>query len=69
VYHALNLIWGIFPILISDHPDTFEQITSVAENTLKQRSLIASGDRILVLGGIPAHQPGGTNFIKIHTVL
>jgi len=69
VYHVLNLIWGIFPILINDHPDTFEQIITVAENTLTRRSLIASGDRILVLGGIPAHQPGGTNFIKIHTVL
>lgn len=69
VYHALNLLWGVNPILISDHPDTFEQIVTIAERTLKQRSLISPGDRILVLGGIPAHRPGGTNFIKIHSVL
>jgi len=69
VYHGLNLLWGVNPILINDHPDTFEQIVTLAERTLKERLLISPGERILVLGGIPAHHPGGTNFIKIHRIL
>ena len=68
VYHALNMLWGVIPILISDHPDTFEQFIRLAESTLSQRKITRPGDTILILGGIPSHVPGGTNFIKIHKV-
>ncbi len=68
VYHALNLLWGIRPILIEDHPDTFEEMASMAEKNLSVRNLAKPGDKILLLGGIPAHEAGGTNFIKVHTL-
>lgn len=68
VYHALNLLWGIRPILIEDHPDSFEEMVSVTEQNLRTRNLITPGDKIILLGGVPAHKPGGTNFIKIHTI-
>jgi pyruvate kinase len=68
VFHALNLLWGIKPILIDDHPDTFEEMVSIAEKNLLAGNLAKSGDKVLVIGGIPAHATGGTNFIKIHTV-
>jgi pyruvate kinase len=68
VYHALNLLWGIKPLLVRDQADTFEGLVEVAEATLRQRQLVASGDKIVVLGGIPARQARGTNFVKIHTV-
>lgn len=69
VYHALNLLWGIRPILIEEHPDTFEEMVSVSVQNLIERNLITRGDKIILLGGIPAHKPGGTNFIKIHTIV
>jgi len=68
VYHALNLLWGLSPQLIADHPDTFEEMVAVAEKNLLERNLAARGDKILLLGGIPAHASGGTNFIKVHTI-
>ena len=68
VYHALNLLWGIRPILIQEHPDTFEEMVAVTEMNLQIRNLVNSGDKIVLLGGIPAHRPGGTNFVKIHTI-
>ncbi|MDP1624055.1 MAG: pyruvate kinase [Bacteroidales bacterium] len=68
VYHALNLIWGIIPVLITDHPDTFNEMVEVAERNLVQRNLARSGDKMLLLGGIPAHKSGGTNFIKVHMI-
>jgi pyruvate kinase len=68
VYHGLNLLWGIRPILIDDHPDTFEEMAVISENILLSRNLAVSGDLVLLLGGIPAHTPGGTNFIKVHSV-
>jgi pyruvate kinase len=66
VYHGLNLLWGVNPILINDHPDTVEEMVLVAEKVLTERHLAKSGDQILLIGGIPAHQAGGTNFIKVH---
>jgi len=68
VYHALNLLWGIHPLLIHEHPDTFEEMVGLCESTLTERQMINRGDKMIVLGGIPGHQAGGTNFIKIHTV-
>ena len=68
VYHALNLLWGIRPIFIEDHPNTFEEMVIMAEQNLLARNLAATGDKILLIGGIPAHEAGGTNFIKIHTI-
>lgn len=68
VYHALNLVWGLKPLLTPNSADSFESLVELAENTLRQRELAVSGDVILVLGGVPARQARGTNFIKIHTV-
>lgn len=67
-YHALNLFWGLNPLLIPEAPDSFEGLVELAEKTLRQRSLVESGDNILVLGGVPAGVRHGSNFIKIHTI-
>ena len=66
VYHALNLIWGIRPVLVSTTPETFEDLVEQAESILRERQLIGTGDKILVLGGIPSGQARGGNFVKIH---
>ena len=68
VFHTLNLLWGIKPLLIHEHPDSFEELVMLAESTLLTRHFAKKGDKILFLGGVPAHQAGGTNFIKIHTL-
>lgn len=68
VYHALNLCWGVKPILINDHPDTFEEMTAMIEKNLISRNLASPGDRFVIIGGIPAHLKGGTNFLNIHRV-
>jgi pyruvate kinase len=68
VYHGLNLLWGVKPLLVQRQPETFEGLIELADSTLRQRNLVGSGDKILVLGGVPTKQPRGTNFIKIHTV-
>lgn len=67
-YHALNLFWGIKPLFVTDVPETFEGLVEQAESTLRERKLLESGDRILVLGGVPAGEAHGANFVKIHTV-
>jgi pyruvate kinase len=68
VYHTLNLIWGLKPLLVQREVETFEDLIELAESTLRGRKIVERGDHVLVLGGVPAKQPRGTNFIKIHTV-
>ncbi|HEY8901351.1 MAG TPA: pyruvate kinase [Chthoniobacterales bacterium] len=67
-YHALNLVWGIRPLFAYAVPPTFEGLVDLAESTLIDRQLITTGDKILVLAGVPAGEARGSNFIKIHTV-
>jgi pyruvate kinase len=68
VYHVLNLHWGIKPLLVEETPDSFEGLVELAESTLHERGLLAPGDKILVIGGIPAGRVHGSNFIKIQVV-
>jgi pyruvate kinase len=68
IYHGLNLVWGIRPLLVHEEADTFEGLVKLAESTLRERKMADSGDKILVVGGIPARVSQGTNFVKIHTL-
>ncbi|WP_204138720.1 pyruvate kinase [Halomicronema sp. CCY15110] len=68
VYHRLNLVWGVKPVLISEPATTFEEMTKLAETCLIERGLASVGDQVLVMGGIPSNQPQGTNFLKLQTI-
>lgn len=68
VYHSLNLLWGIKPLLVAGIPETFEALVKQTEATLLQRQLVSRGNKILVIGGVPAGRVRGSNFIKIHAV-
>ncbi|HTX88759.1 MAG TPA: pyruvate kinase [Bacteroidales bacterium] len=68
VYHGLNLLWGIRPLLIRKSGKKFEDLVALTETTLLERNLAEKGDKILIVGGIPPGIPGNTNFIKIHTI-
>jgi pyruvate kinase len=68
VYHMLNLLWGIRPYLTALHPSSFEEVTKFVESELSTLNLVCSGEKILILAGIPSHIEGGTNFVKIHKI-
>ena len=68
IYHRLNLIWGVIPILIDHQVETFEDLVSQAEMNLLERAMAEPGDKILIMGGIPTRHAKGTNFLKIHTI-
>jgi pyruvate kinase len=68
VYHALNLLWGIKPLLVGEKPVSFDGLVKLAETTITEKGWISKGCKMIVMGGIPAGQPGGANFIKIHSL-
>ncbi len=68
VYHRLNLIWGLKPILIDQEPRDFEDLVHQVETVIKTHNLGQRGDRILIMAGIPTGISKGTNFLKIHVI-
>jgi pyruvate kinase len=68
VYHSLNLVWGIKPVLVREMADTFDQLVALAERTVKARAFAHPGEKLLIIGGVPAHAPKGSNFLKLHVV-
>ena len=46
----------------------FEGLVQLAESTVRARGLAVPGDKILVIGGVPAPSPLGANFLKIHSI-
>ncbi|WP_324282085.1 pyruvate kinase [Cyanobacterium aponinum UTEX 3221] len=68
VYHRLNLVWGVKPILIDQEPLNFEDLLNQVETVIHRRNLAKKGDRILIMAGIPTGISKGTNFLKIHVI-
>lgn len=68
VYHRLNLVWGVKPVLLEHQFDSFEGLMDLAQTKLLQYKIADVGDKILIVGGIPTKKARGTNFLKIHTI-
>jgi pyruvate kinase len=68
LYHTLNLVWGIRPLLIEERVETFEGLVGLAASTLRRRGLAATGDKVLVLAGALDGGSQESDFIKIHTM-
>ncbi|WP_017304403.1 pyruvate kinase [Spirulina subsalsa] len=69
-YHRLNLIWGVIPVLMERRIETYDGLIEQTQSGLKERGLAQAGDKILILAGLPVQNTaGGTNFMKIHTVV
>lgn len=68
VYHRLNLVWGVRPVLFVDDCDHWEEFIPHMEKELLKRNFVSQGDMVLVLGGLPLNQAHSTNFLDIHTI-
>jgi pyruvate kinase len=68
IYRRLSLNWGVRPVLMQFPKETLEELLPHIEADLIQRNFAVSGDKVLVMGGVPMGKAGGTNFLKIHTI-
>jgi pyruvate kinase len=63
----LNLYWGIHPVLISGWKDTDDMLER-AKRIPKELGIASSGDRIIIIAGVPISIRGTTNLIKVEIV-
>jgi pyruvate kinase len=68
VYHRLNLVWGVRPILFEYETSSLEELIAKMEAMLKQRDYAKTGDQVLILGGLPLRKASTTSFLDIHTI-
>jgi pyruvate kinase len=68
VYQSLGLLWGVRPLLAEHNAASVDELLALTESVLRENQMVAAGDKILVVAGVPTGRPGGTNFLKLHTI-
>ena len=67
VWRQLAFTWGVTQLLGAKIDSTDELIE--ARITLAQQAgVVATGDLVLIVAGVPVSQPGTTNMVKVHRV-
>jgi pyruvate kinase len=67
VYRQMALIWGVTPLMLTEVSDS-ESTLAMVEETLLKRGMVASGDNIVITGGLPIAARGAANFVKLSTI-
>ena len=66
-YHRLAIVWGVTPLLFPRYASTDEMI-SRSERVLLDKGLVAPGEWVAMIAGIPPNQQASTNLLKLHVV-
>jgi pyruvate kinase len=64
VYHRLNLVWGITPMMC-EYIDRLDTLGERVNQMLLARGFVRPGDSVVVTGGHPIAARGATNFVKV----
>jgi pyruvate kinase len=67
VRRQMALYWGVTPYAMPQVEHTDARVDE-AERRLKSERLIKAGDTIVIMSGTHVGHPGGTNWMKLHTV-
>jgi pyruvate kinase len=67
VLRRTALYSGVVPLLVQPGADT-DQMISNATAAAVESGMVRSGDRVVVVAGVPVGRPGQTNLLKVETV-
>ena len=62
-WRRLNLIWGVFPLLVG-HIENTDHMLQVVEQEALKAGWLKSGERVVITAGTPIGAKGTTNLIK-----
>ena len=63
----LALVWGVRSVVTEDVSNV-EEMVGKAEEAVRALGVVTSGDRVVVIAGIPFGRAGKTNTIRIFRV-
>ena len=67
VWRQLTFTWGVTQLLGAQIDSTDELIESRIA-LAQQAGVVATGDLVVIVAGVPVSQPGTTNMVKVHRV-
>jgi pyruvate kinase len=67
VLRRTALYSGVVPLLVLPGGDTDQMIENATE-AARQSDMVRTGDRVVIVAGVPVGQPGQTNLLKVQTV-
>ena len=67
VYRQLALWWGVWPYCI-EMQETTEELIARVDQRLQDDELIARGQYVVIMGGLPIASQARTNFVKLQQV-
>jgi pyruvate kinase len=67
VVRCLNLVWGVYPILVEEYSNSDEMIEH-AKTAALSTGLVKKGDMVVITAGTPVGEAGKTNLIKAEIV-
>ncbi|WP_134158247.1 pyruvate kinase [Alicyclobacillus sacchari] len=68
VARRLTVFWGVHPVVAPDIAETTDELLEGSIQGALSTGSVHTGDRVIIMGGIPAGTSGTTNFLKVHTV-
>lgn len=68
VYNALAINWGVVPFLLEEAYARLEEAVEMVTRDAVRSGLVARGDRVVIVAGLPLSRQGTTNMIRVETI-
>jgi pyruvate kinase len=66
-YRQLAMAWGVVPIH-HDEPTSYDSMLARARSYAFEHALAEPGQQCVVTAGMPFHEPGTTNYMRVETI-
>ena len=63
-WRQMALVWGVYPAYFQDEP-SYDAMLEFARVQLIKQKIARKGDRIVVTSGVPFHESGTTNMLRV----
>ena len=64
-YRQLTAVWGVRPVLAEDVDVTYEALSELGRNVVRDSGVGETGASIAITAGVPFHESGSTNTMRL----
>ena len=68
LYHQMALNWGVVPFMHSGKGTRLDAVVDEAISICKAEGMLETGDKVVIVAGLPLAQQGTTNMIRVETI-
>ncbi len=66
VARRIQLLWGVYPILLENHPEQHDEVVEVVDRQLTSKGFAKPGEVTIILMGAPIDERPRTNLLRVH---